>query len=163
MKYSEVCGRVTGYQYWGPDAFASTNNGINQYIDGVSLTHGSPRKHIWSFGAANRKSSSPYTCPCTTGSSQRTSVPAFVGNDYFCESGYSGLNSPPQQLFSEALWDGKGCSSQERACCQAAGIPWFHKRLTATTNDNIELRVCASNGAADDEDSPVSYYEIYVK
>ena len=48
VPYSEVCGRVTGYQYRMPEAF--NNMGINSYyVDGVSLTHGSPRKHIWSF------------------------------------------------------------------------------------------------------------------
>ena len=40
---------------------------------------------------------------------------------------------------------------------------WFHKRLTAPTFDNIELRICADGGASNSEDIPVGYYEIYVK
>ena len=56
--------------------------------------------------------------------------------------------------------DGKGCSSQESACCQAAGIPWFHKRLNASTNDYIELRICSDASASSNEDIPVGYYEI---
>ena len=52
VPYSEVCGRVTGYQYYSTDAFQYPNVGINShYVDGVSLTHGSPRKHIWTLAA----------------------------------------------------------------------------------------------------------------
>ena len=162
MTYSEVCGRVTGYQYWGPDAFSSHRSINDAYVEGVSLTHGSPRKHIWSFAAGYRRSpSSSGNCPCSTSSGR--SPPSFVGNNYYCETGYTGQGTPPQELFSEPLWDGKGCSSEEAQCCQAAGIPWFHKRLSTTTNDYIELRVCASNPSSNNEDIPVGYYEIYVK
>ena len=52
--YSQVCGRVLGYQYYKIDGFdGSGGTGIDDpYVDGVSLTHGSPRQHIWSFAAA---------------------------------------------------------------------------------------------------------------
>ena len=160
VPYSEVCGRVTGYQYYTTDAFHTPNVGINShYVDGVSLTHGSPRKHIWTFVASPHESShSTYNCPCMPGSAQ--SSPAFVGNDYFCESGYSG--PLVNKLYTDPLWDGEGCGSLETICCQAAGLPWFHKRLSAPTNDNIEMRVCA-NQETTDEDICVGYYNIYVK
>ena len=160
VPYSEVCGRVTGYQYYSPDAFNSPNVGINSfYVDGVSLTHGSPRKHIWSFAACiqeNLQHSS--NCPCSPGSTQIP--PAFVGNDYFCESGCSGHFQ--QRLYPDPLWDGEGCGSLETVCCQAAGLPWFHKRLSAPTSDNIEMRICSST-TPNAEDIPVGYYDIYVK
>ena len=51
VSYSEVCGRVTGYQYAsvdGIDPYRLQNNNLNAaYVDGVSLTCGNPRKHIW--------------------------------------------------------------------------------------------------------------------
>ena len=52
--YSQVCGRVVGYQYTSPDAidtvYGTGHNDINiHYIDGISLTHGSPHQHIWTF------------------------------------------------------------------------------------------------------------------
>ena len=156
VPYSEVCGRVTGYQYYSPDAFHAPSVGINShYVDGVSLTHGSPRKHIWTFVAGLQKntlySDGTKACPCSPGSTQ--APPAFVGNDYFCESGVPG--HVQQQLYtSDPLWDGEGCGSLETVCCQAAGLPWFHKRLSAPTNNNIEMRICASN-VASSEDVPV--------
>ena len=159
VPYSEVCGRVTGYQYRVPEAF-NNNVGINSYyVDGVSLTHGSPRKHIWSFAAGmqeNLQHSS--NCPCSPGSTRIP--PAFVGNDYFCESGCPG--HAVNVLYPDPLWDGEGCGSLETVCCQAAGLPWFHKRLSAATSDIIEMRICSST-TPDDEDIPVGYYDIYVK
>ena len=152
VPFTEVCGRVTGYQYWSPDAiYGSTLNRL--YLDGVSLTYGSPRKHIWSFGAASYESST--SCPCSHGSQSNL----FIGNDCFCESGNSGL-SVQQRLYPEPLWDGQGCRSRETPCCNATGIPWFHKRFSAATTDFIELRICSDHH---DEDTPVGYYDIFVK
>ena len=163
--YSEVCGRVTGYQYHTTNAFDSQNVGINSdYVDGVILTHGSPRKHIWTFAAGFQENILPagglFTCPCSPGSTQVP--PAFVGNDYFCESGCPGLALYQRRLYPDPLWDGEGCGILETVCCQAAGLPWFHKRLSAPTSDNIEMRICA-NSPTNNEDIPVGYYDIYVK
>ena len=69
VPFSEVCGRVTGYQYWHPDAF--DGGMFNQYVDGVSLTYGSPRKHIWSFAAASQESDT--RCPCSRGAQSANS------------------------------------------------------------------------------------------
>uniref|UniRef100_A0A1X7T8F5 Uncharacterized protein n=1 Tax=Amphimedon queenslandica TaxID=400682 RepID=A0A1X7T8F5_AMPQE len=86
---------------------------------------------------------------------------SFIGNNYFCESG-NPYSSPSSTLYtSDPLWDGYGCSSIESPCCNVPGIPWFHRNYgSTTTTDYIELRVCTSVSG---EDSPVSYYEIYVK
>ena len=163
VPYSEVCGRVTGYQYYSPDAFHSPNVGINShYVDGVSLTHGSPHKHIWTFAAGLQENILPAggfnTCPCSPGSTRFP--PAFVGNDYFCESGCPGQYQ--RRLYPDPLWDGEGCGSLETVCCQAAGLPWFHKWLSAPNSDNIEMRICSNEGVTN-EDIPVGYYDIYVK
>ena len=92
-----------------------------------------------------------------TGSKQ--TVPAFVGNDY-CESGCPVHFQP--NLYPDSLWDGERCGSLETVCCQAAGLPWFHKRLSAPASDYIEMRIC-SNEVVTNEDIPVGYYDIYIK
>ena len=53
-----------GYQYRVPDAFKDgTGQTIDgHYLDGVSITHGMPRNHIWSFAAEWRDNS---YCPCS--------------------------------------------------------------------------------------------------
>ena len=167
ISYSQVCGRVTGYQYAAPDAINypthSYRSDINSYyVDGVSITRGSPRQHVWTLMAGFSDSLTySFTCPCNNGNT--VPVQSFIGNDYFCESGTTG-NAIPHILFtSDPLWDGQGCGSLESPCCNVTGIPWFHRDYgSTTTTDYIELRVCANQGTFF-EDVPVSYYEIYVK
>ena len=161
MSYSEVCGRVIGYQYGSPDAFFPPHGGLNSYyVDGISLTCGSPRKHIWTFVAGLHENmrvvDGRLDCPCNNGSTQTS--PSFVGNDYFCESGCPG-QFEPRRFYPDPLWDGEGCGSLETACCRAPGLPWFHKVLNTSTTDYMEMRVCADQ-AVGDEDIPVGYYDI---
>ena len=51
--------RVIGYQFGSTDAFCSN---IDQayYVDGISITHGSPCNHIWTYAAASSSNSSDY-------------------------------------------------------------------------------------------------------
>ena len=166
VQYQQVCGRVRGYQFGSPDAFncndyrsCPTNIDV-PYVDGVSITHGSPRKHIWTYAAAhdgNRVHSS--SCPCT---GSGASTPAFVGSDYYCESG---VNTGSWSLVlypSDPLWDGQGCSGLERTCCDPPNLPWFCKELPQSTTDNLEFRIC---GDADrsNEDTPIDLVELYIQ
>ena len=160
ISYSQICGRVTGYQYGHTDGLHTHININSYYLEGVSITRGSPRQHVWSLiSSISETSSASNSCPCNTGSS--VSVQSFIGNNYFCESGSP--NSSVSNIFytSDPLWDGQGCGSLESSCCNVPGIPWFHRDYGSnTTTDYIELRVCATLSS---EDSPVGYYEIYVK
>uniref|UniRef100_A0A1X7TW08 Fibrinogen C-terminal domain-containing protein n=1 Tax=Amphimedon queenslandica TaxID=400682 RepID=A0A1X7TW08_AMPQE len=164
ISYSQICGRVTGYQYRSGDAFLGGSNDINvPYVDGVSITRGSPRQHVWTLACSISDGHFyfyDWLCPCESGSVQ--AVPSFVGNHYFCESG-NPTNTPNILYTSDPLWDGQGCGSRELTCCSAPGLPWFHRDYgNTTTTDYIELRVCGTEGISND-DVPVSFYEIYVK
>ena len=49
-----MCGRVIGYQIGSPNSFASDQYNkrltIDQaYVDGINITNGNPRTHIWSY------------------------------------------------------------------------------------------------------------------
>ena len=100
-------------------------------------------------------------CPCAAFSLQAPYIQSFVGNDYFCESGSPGHWKANTPYFSDPLWDGQQCGYLEQQCCQASGLPWFHKDLIYTTTDYIELRVCADQGT-NNEDVPVEKFEIDV-
>ena len=164
INYSQICGRVVGYQYNSPNGFEGPNDLNSYYVDGVSITRGSPRQHVWTLasGLLGSYNSYPqYNCPCSTGSFQ--TVPSFVGNHYFCESGNHDLIWSSKLYTSDALWDGQSCGVIEASCCAAGGIPWLHRDYGSdTTTDNIELRVCG-NQRSSNEDTPVSFYEIYFK
>ena len=157
ISYSQICGRVVGYQYGTPDGIF--NHNINtHYVDGVSITHGSPRQHVWTLICGWNENSG--SCPC----SSNPSVP-FVGSNYFCESGNKLPNNGYNySLFTgDPLWDGQGCGGGEASCCSAPGLPWFHKDYgNVTTTDYIELRLCG-NEPTSNEDTPVSFYEIYIQ
>ena len=159
IEYSQVCGKVIGYQFGSPDG--PVGNDINgYYIDGISMTHGSPRKHIWSFISGPFNNHHPSYCPC--GTSGPKSVPSFVGTCYYCESG-NPLTSHPSQLYTnDAIWDGQGCGSVEVPCCNRPNLPWFHKPLGYSTTDSIEMRLCCDEGTSN-EDVPFNLVEIYIK
>ena len=156
--FTEVCGKVIGYQWGSPDALDTGNDNIHShYVDGISLTHGHQRQHIWTFIAA--RSEHDAICPCAENFTQ-TNLPDYVNNDYFCESGNPSNNVATKFYWNDKLWNGKECNSEEGPCCKVDDIPWFHKKLPAPTTDNIELRICSD---WTDEDIPVAFYDIYVK
>ena len=166
ISYSQVCGRVTGYQYFGPTAIShlhySYRHNLNSYyVDGVSITRGSPRQHVWTLMAGYSDSEfHSFSCPCNNGSS--VSVQSFIGNNYFCESGNTGNGASGRLYPFDPLWDGQGCNNLESPCCNVPGIPWFHRDYgSTTTTDYIELRVCCRQETWGG--SPVGFYEIYVK
>ena len=170
IEYSQVCGKIIGYQSATVDAFVRypsnqiLNNIDSYYVDGISLTHGtSPRNHIWTFAAGLHEynDDSPYICPCSnTRITPRPPVPSLVGNDYFCDTGSANRY---QYIFygDDPLWDGAGCG-QYSTCCSFNSPPWFRKQLTATTSDDIEMRLCADEDRVN-EDINFETLELYVQ
>ena len=148
-QYSRVCGRALAYQ-WGPNyaflGYIWRNQGIeDQYVDGLSLTHGAPgaRQHIWTFASGFFTSHNGILqrlqCPCDNGNTRPS--PPFVGNDYFCESVKTQRSY--QRIFypNATLWDGQVCEGGG-TCCQFNNPPWFTKNLANSTTEDIELRLC---------------------
>ena len=172
IQYTKVCGMIKAYQFGNTDSFGDSNGqrpqNINTYyVDGVSLTHGNPtRQHIWTFAAAVIESAAfaSYNCECTDISSRSSASrpPAFVGRDYFCDTG-PGMDDGSQFVFygSDPLWDGAGCGPQS-TCCSFNSPPWFYKQLPNPTTDDIEMRVCADEGR-DNEDTPIEKVMLYVQ
>ena len=131
--YTKVCGRIRGYQFGSTDGFFDTyicDNTIEEnYIDGVSLTHGQPRKHIWTYAAAIQSLPSTntyWTCPCFSNNKQYLSPP-FVGQDYYCESGTNESYQNGMFYPNDILWDGEQCDGFEVPCCTQSNLPWFIK------------------------------------
>ena len=162
VQYLRVCGRMRGYQFGSPDGY---NTGcpactIDNYVDGVSITHGaSPRKHIWTYAAGAFQSvQSSSNCPCAGG----VSPPSFVGSDYYCESGISASVWLAVLYSNDPLWDGQNCGGLEQTCCDPPNLPWFCKELSEPTTDDLEFRICGTE-ARSNEDIPVNLVELYVQ
>lgn len=186
--YSRVCGMIKAYQVGSPDAFHGGNGDIDgPYVDGVSITSGSPRRqHIWTFAASNTQNlnlGGEYSsCPCLTSSThisfeESSLVPSFVRNDYFCDSGNRGTPRQEAYFGFNPLWDGAGCTTihlgsdidrflftdadKFNFCCVFNHPPWFDKQLQHPSTDNIEMRVCRDQSEID-EDITIEYIALYV-
>ena len=169
-EYSRVCGRIQAYQYASTDGFErhpSTLDSIidDAYIDGVSVTHGTPRNHIWTFvaGLSEGNPTSTLSCPCDASIDIR--VPSFVGEDYFCESG---VNKPwavdtTDYTFhcNDTLCDGEDYLPSSR-CCSQHDPPYFVKQLLTSTTDDIEAKICLDE-VTFNEDIAVELVELYVQ
>ena len=169
VEYQYVCGKIIGYQYFQTNAFGPSRFQpliMGTYVDGVSITHGSPRQHVWTYAAAhdealtNRYHPEYTACPCFNPSVPFTGViPGFVGEDYYCETG-SRNEAERRYYFDDPLWDGEGCEG-ENECCDRGG-PWFCKQLPQPTQDDIEMRVC-TNSNTSDEDVVLEQIKLYIQ
>ena len=163
QQYSEVCGMVEAYQYGHMDAFSPSGTTINGvHMDGISVTYGSPRRHVWSYAVgevAVPTSSRSDSCPCTAQGTTST-VPSFIGSDYYCSSGNDGVGAP---LYPSPLWRtyGPSCVSGS-TCCDNPDQPWFKKKLTQPANEDVEMRWCGDEPSTS-EATPTTRVELYVR
>ena len=131
------------------------------FMDGIILTYGSPRNHIWAFAAGGHHyTTNRHGCPCNSGYSG--AVPPYLNGNYFCDSGYR-YNYDPVPLnyyTNDPLWDGAGCVSG--SCCTFNSPPWFCKNLSTPTTDDIELCLCLDE-AISNEDVLFEIVELYVQ
>ena len=163
VSYEHICGQAKAYQKGNTNAFRSNKQSINEvYVDGISITLGSPRKHIWTYAVGVSDdydfSKDLLNCPCAT--YPGLNPPAFVGNNYYCESGDVGERDPTLYYLSDPLWDGHGCTSGN-GCCAQVGMPWFYRKLPVTVADNFEVRICLRDPHSN-EDIAVEKVELYV-
>ena len=175
IQYSRVCGRIRAFQKGSTDAFAKRARGVSideAYVDGISLTYGEPRQHIWTFASALNDLPEGFKfaqCPCLRefGVNERQpQVPNYVGKNLFCDTGNQNqiIKDIPRDnaaFLSNPLWDGQDCSSRN-ACCSEKGLPWFSRSFESSTCDNVEMRVCNDEGT-DNENVLIDQVELYVQ
>ena len=174
--FSQMCGRIKAYQVGSLDTFGLTGNFFPQgrtqdvsidgnYVDGISLTVGSPRTHIWSFAAGlDEVGTFPhFNCPCTNvnQASSAKSPPTFVGNDYFCDTGSEGRYNSGTFYSDDPLWDGSGCGPLN-SCCDLNNPPWFYRHLSPSASGDIEMRVCRDE-LSNNEDVAIEVIELYIQ
>ena len=142
-EYTNICGRVRGYVYYVSVAFYHHGQGyqtMDKYVDGISITKGSPRQHLWTYasGLSERLHSAITACPCARSNYNSSWIPEFVGNNYYCESGFVD-NWEPRVVWEDPLWDGQGCFASNNTCCDRYG--WFHRQVLPSYDD-LEVRWC---------------------
>ena len=165
-QYSRVCGRAIGYQYGSTDSFVREQTLDSYYVYGVSITHGTPRNHIWTLASGLTSSSAigwaGHNCPCSDPEANRhLQSLTFVGDNYYCESAVtSGSMVTDNFLYNnDPLWDGQQCEAQ--CCSNGKSPPWFSVTLPNPTTDDIEVRICCPEGTGND--IPVQLLELYIQ
>ena len=166
VNYRTVCGKIIGYQFGYPNA-VRTRSIESSFLDGITLSYGQPRQHIWSFPVAIDEVRTPDTmayCLCINiepGFVVYDVTPQFLSQDYFCDTGAEMRSKEPVWYTNDPLWDGVGCGNFSR-CCTFQNPPWFYKQLPQSTTENIEMRLCLDEDQ-DEEDIAIEKVAIYVR
>lgn len=179
--YARMCGHLRGYQRGSMNAFfpaayaAGTATGYEPekasasingpYVDGVSVTVGEPRKHIWTYAVGlsdnftYNYTNGGYNCPCAQ--YPGPDPPSFVQQHYYCESGNTGRFTAGKHYNDDVLWDGQGCG-MDNNCCTQAGSPWFFRQFPVPITGDIEIRICRDQSNTDEE-ILVEQMSIYIQ
>ena len=134
--YQRVCGKARGYQKGYARQFRFSQPLDYYYVDGLSITYGNPRQHIWTYAVGHNDNGLTY-CPCDNSGG---TPPSFVGKNHYCESGSGNTTDIDAYYFDDPLWDGSGCIYSN--CCSVPNQPWFYRQLNDSTSADIEVRLC---------------------
>ena len=158
QSYRAVCGVAEAYAYGNLGAFRNIPSETidRAYVDGLSITHGSPRQHLFTYAATLTMDG----CPCKGG----RNPPSFVGNDYYCGDN---VLAPGEEWENKwypdtVLWhEATNCSDVDVACRNDAR-PWFRVgTVGGPTSDDVEVRFC--HQTIRDEAVGIARLEIYVR
>ena len=155
VPFTRVCGQAAGYMFCSPDgldAISTTKTIDNPYVDGLSITYGSPRHHVWTYAAGHIR-----RCRCHPNNYASPS-PSFVGQHYYCDGWPQPYTCTWYPQYK--LWDGAGCPAGN-TCCDPPNLPWFHRTLDTTTTEDLEVRLCHDQSVGD-EDVGVELMELYI-
>lgn len=146
--YNKTAGYVRGYQKGTTDGFQGSQHcGINgPYVDGVSITLGFPRKHIWTYAIGYSEDENyPFNnCPCAV--TPGPNPPSFVGEHYYCQSGSPTYPTSNSYYTDAPLWQGTGCNNARDNCCAIIGMPFFYREFLFYQHESIEVRICSNEG-----------------
>lgn len=158
QRYKKVRGRIAGYAFKSPDAFrrlGGTYNSINDpYLDGVSITYGNPRSHVFSY-AVSGGSNPAYTCPEIGNAA--TKQPGFVRNNFICVVASELKPANSNSFFDVPLWTTLGncagdCPDNLHFCVT----------LSRATTKHLELRVCTDQ-SKNDEEIYIKSFDFYIQ
>ena len=149
IPYRCIYGRVNARQSGSLDGFEKFMDRPDMptlednYVDGVSLTHGSnSRNHIWTFVAGR---STPPNCNACD-----NRRPSFIGSDFSCEVN---VFCRFGDICFDQLWNG--------GPQQCVGGATFYRQLSQPTTEDIEMRVCRDE-MRNNEDILITLVDIYV-
>ncbi len=143
--YSQIRGQIIGSVIGLCDAFTqffNSNPSIEEgYLDGVSITHGHPRQHVWSFGAGR--------LVLVTQGDVRVIILTLTLQDILRPLSGTTISA------TDCITGYYGMARTVSACCTFNSPPWFNVTLPTSTSNDIEVRICI--------DEPLEMENEYIK
>ena len=127
-----MCGTIRAYQYSRPDAFETYDDGQattidGPYVSGISLTHGSPRQHIWiiTCGGSEDRPTLDEACPCDASYYYYRYTYHILWVKTICVN--QDLTQDLPLVFIQVILSGmvKGVVAQVYTCCELNNPPYF--------------------------------------
>ena len=134
------------------EAYRTPKTINHPYVDGLSITYDSPRRHLWTYAAGHTRSHTLH-CLCQP-NNHASQPPSFVGQHFYCD----GRDNADRWYTDDPLWDRNGCPAGN-TCCDPPNLPWFHRTLNTSSTANIEVRWCQDEGG---ENVGVELLELYI-
>jgi hypothetical protein len=152
----ELRGTVRAFGFGVADGFDAGGFGFDvddNYVDGLVISQGLPRRHVFTLahGCTDAFSRSGVcTCPCSGG----RAAPDFVGTNFRCES--PGRSADPNNtstrfydfddlLFDDDVIDESSCRGQPQSA------PDFLVDLGTPSADPLELRLLGDEGTTNED------------
>ena len=159
FQYSQVCGKVIGYQYME----------ILKLLIQETLIADMWMVLVSPMEVHDDSTFGPLLCLLVNYETavhavlfQQQAHLAFVRSDYFCDTGNELAVNGTAFYPDDPLWDGAGCGPQN-ACCSFNTPPWFYKQLPQPTTEEIELSVCSNGISRGAEYVAIQQIQIYVQ
>jgi hypothetical protein len=139
--YREVMSSALAYQRSSSDAFHPPSTIDESYVEGLSITTGSPRQHLATFASGYSDTVGCGTmislcnCPCLGG----VAPPAFIApGGYRCEAGAQATPGTDVLIRPDPLFDG---SELPDACEAEASAAPIRTTLATPVTTDIEARL----------------------
>ncbi|MCC7075146.1 MAG: hypothetical protein IT383_27785 [Deltaproteobacteria bacterium] len=147
----------------GADAWRDTAASADaRYVDGIALTIGAPRRHVFAFVQGLGDAFGPgllgSECPCSGG----PQAPSFVASAYVCEEPRLSVDGTGRFYDnSDVLFDGLDV---DEVSCQGSieSAPDFQASVGAATIEDLQLHVMMSQGPGD-EDLAIISADLWIR
>jgi hypothetical protein len=166
FSFREMRGTVRALGFGVAEAFRDDGGKTidDTYVDGMSITVGTPRNHVFTFALGKTDSfngDSTGVCPCDGG----TPSPSFVGASYLCEEPAESCDpvNSATRFFddTDVLFDGQDI--QEAVCLNVPeSAPDFQVDLGVVHGEDVELRMIFDE-ASNNEDLAVIHMDLWVR
>lgn len=152
----EVAGLVRGVRAGDPDAFTTLADVEAAYVDGVAITRGAPRRHLFTYVAGRGDGldteAGSESCPCLGG----LAAHAFVQGAYRCDTAPRPAEAAVWNL-DDPLWNVEDALDD---ACAIGSVEHFLAVEQEESDDDVEVRVMTNSGG---EDIALTAVELYVR